>query len=143
MSKEELTGCIDTMFQEIDTDNTGVLSRAHFVQALQAMELGLTRRELNAVMFQVDVDQDGFVSYREFTRFAFELLQKLTSMRLLESEMESDQFAQYLADLLRSRDMEGTGVLKIEQVDDDAEIIASLEAGLSALPSPCPVQQLV
>merc|ERR1719326_1984803 len=166
------------------------------------MELGLTRRELNAVMFQVDVDQDGFVSYREFTRFAFELLQKLTSLRLLESEMESDQFAQYLADLLRSRDMEGTGVLKIEDlkdllheanlglsrlqiysvlseatvdengmvsyltfipratgairamlsfqqnleqvpVDDDTEIIASLEAGLSALPSPCPVAQLV
>jgi Ca2+-binding EF-hand superfamily protein len=200
MSRDELTRCIDTMFQEMDTDNTGVLSRAAFVQALQAMELGLTRRELNAVMFQVDVDQDGFVSYREFTRFAFELLQKLTSMRLLESEMESDQFAQYLADLLRSRDLEGTGVLKIEdlkdllheanlglsrlqiysvlseatvddtgmvqyltfipratgviramlsfqqnieQVDDDAEIIASLEAGLSALPSPCPVQQLV
>ena len=46
---------------------------------------------------QVDVDQDGFVSYREFTRFAFELLQKLTSMRLLESEMESDQFAQSAA----------------------------------------------
>merc|ERR1712072_1101365 len=102
-SREELTACIGTMFEEIDVENTGMLSRANFVQALQAMELGLTRRELNAIMFQVDVDQDGFVSYREFAGFAFDLLQKLTSMRLLETEMENDQFAQYLHDLLCSR----------------------------------------
>ena len=44
---------------------------------------------------QVDEDQDGFISYREFARFAYDLLQKLTSLRLLETEMEQDQFAQY------------------------------------------------
>jgi Ca2+-binding EF-hand superfamily protein len=197
MSREELTACIGTMFEEIDVDNTGLLSRANFVQALQSMELGLTRRELNAVMFQVDEDQDGFISYREFARFAFDLLQKLTALRLLENEMESDKFAQYLADLFKSRDIKLTGVLAIEDmrdllheaslglsrlqiftilseahpddgmvryvefipvaagiirsmlsfqrqfatVDDDQEMIRSLESALTALPVPCPVAQ--
>merc|ERR1719506_2789558 len=118
MSREELQSCIGTMFAEIDVDQTGMLSRGNFVQALQSMELGLTRRELNAIMFQVDEDQDGFVSYREFARFAFDLLQKLTSLRLLESEMENDQFAQYLADLFKSRDLEEHGILPVEDMRD-------------------------
>lgn len=130
MSREELTACIGTMFEEIDVDNSGLLSRANFVQALQSMELGLTRRELNAVMFQVDEDQDGFISYREFAKFAFDLLQKLTALRLLEYEMESDQFAQYLADLFKSRDTNLTGLLAI---DDIVELLHVASLGLSRL----------
>ena len=86
MSREELTACIQTMFEEIDVEGTGLLGRAQFVQALMGMELGLTRKELNAIMFQVDEDQDGFISYREFARFAYDLLQKLTSLRLLDGD---------------------------------------------------------
>jgi Ca2+-binding EF-hand superfamily protein len=130
MSREELTACIGTMFEEIDVDNTGLLSRANFVQALQSMELGLTRRELNAVMFQVDEDQDGSISYREFAKFAFDLLQKLTALRLLEHEMESDKFAQYLADLFKSRDTNLTGMLAI---DDIVELLHVASLGLSRL----------
>jgi Ca2+-binding EF-hand superfamily protein len=130
MSREELQSCVQTMFEQIDVENTGMLTRVQFVQALQTMELGLTRRELNAIMFQVDEDQDGFISYREFARFAFDLLQKLTSMRLLESEMENDQFAQYLADLFRSRDLEEHGILAVE---DMRELFHEANLGLSRL----------
>jgi Ca2+-binding EF-hand superfamily protein len=130
MSRDELTSCVQTMFEEIDVDGTGLLSRTQFVQALQGMELGLTRKELNAIMFQVDEDQDGFVSYREFARFAYDLLQKLTSLRLLETEMEQDQFAQYLADLFKSRDMNLTGSLAIE---DMRELLHEASLGLTRM----------
>jgi len=130
MSREELTACIQTMFEEIDVEQTGLLSRSAFVQALQGMELGLTRKELNAIMFQVDEDQDGFISYREFARFAYDLLQKLTSLRLLETEMEQDQFAQYLADLFKSRDMNLTGTLAIE---DMRELLHEASLGLTRM----------
>jgi len=130
MSREELTACIQQMFEEIDVDGTGLLSRANFVQALQGMELGLTRKELNAIMFQVDEDQDGFISYREFARFAYDLLQKLTSLRLLETEMESDQFAQYLADLFKSRDVNLTGNLALE---DMRELMHEASLGLTRM----------
>merc|ERR1719199_2402241 len=130
MSREELTACIQTMFEEIDVEGTGLLGRAQFVQALMGMELGLTRKELNAIMFQVDEDQDGFISYREFARFAYDLLQKLTSLRLLETEMEQDQFAQYLADLFKSRDVNLTGTLAIE---DMRELLHEASLGLTRM----------
>jgi Ca2+-binding EF-hand superfamily protein len=118
------------MFEDIDVEQSGLLSRAAFVQALQGMELGLTRKELNAIMFQVDEDQDGFISYREFARFAYDLLQKLTSLRLLETEMEQDQFAQYLADLFKSKDTNLTGALALE---DMRELLHEASLGLTRM----------
>ncbi len=41
------------------------------MQALQSMELGLTRREINSVLFQYDRNEDGHISYTEFVPFAF------------------------------------------------------------------------
>lgn len=118
MSREELTDLINSIFERVDQDRTGFLSKQEFVAALTSMDLGLTRREINAVMFQVDQDQDGNISYREFVPFAFDLLQKLTSLRLLESELENDELAQYLLDLFRAKDSEMTGVLPVEDVRD-------------------------
>jgi len=82
------------------------------------MELGLTRREINTIMFQTDQDGDGGVSYREFVPFAFDLLQKLTSLRLLETELENDELAQYLTDLFKARDVEMVGMLHVNDIRD-------------------------
>lgn len=130
MSREELTDCVANMFSEIDADGSGVVSRPVFVEALTSMDLGLTRREINTILFQVDEDQDGMITYREFINFAYELLQKLTSMRLLETTMEGDEFAQYLADLFRSRDTELTGSLPAEDMRD---LIHEANLGLSRM----------
>merc|ERR1719440_2282814 len=69
-------------------------------------------------MFQIDQDGDGGVSYREFVPFAFDLLQKLTSLRLLETELENDELAQYLTDLFNARDVEMIGMLHVNDVRD-------------------------
>lgn len=74
-----------------------------FVSALTAMELGLTRREINSIMFEIDQDEDGNISYREFLPVAFDLLVKLTSLHLLETELENDELAQFLVDLFKAR----------------------------------------
>merc|ERR1711870_17605 len=93
-------------------------------------ELGLTRREINTVMFQIDQDNDGNISYREFVPFAFDLLQKLTSLRLLETELENDELAQYLIDLFKARDIEMTGMLS---VDDIRDLLHQAMLGLSRM----------
>merc|ERR1711985_24282 len=85
---------------------------------LTSMELGLTRREINTIMFQIDQDQDGNISYREFVPFAFDLLHKLTSLRLLETEMEHDELASFLLDLFKSKDVNMEGMLYLEDVRD-------------------------
>merc|ERR1711904_1612 len=95
-----------------------------------SMELGLTRREINTIMFQIDQDQDGNISYREFVPFAFDLLHKLTSLRLLETEMEHDELAQFLGDLFKSKDTEMTGHL---HVDDMRDLLHQAMLGLSRM----------
>jgi len=118
MSRDELTDLVSSIFERIDADGSGMLNKQEFVTALTSMELGLTRREINTIMFQVDQDQDGNISYKEFVPFAFELLQKMTSMRLLETEMENDELSQWLIDLFRSKDVEMTGFLSVEDLRD-------------------------
>merc|ERR1719263_1584381 len=118
MSRDELTELAGSIFERMDADGSGTLSKAEFATALTSMELGLTRREINTVMFQIDQDGDGGVSYREFVPFAFDLLQKLTSLRLLETELENDELAQYLTDLFKARDVEMIGMLHVNDVRD-------------------------
>jgi len=118
MDREELTDLINSIFERIDQDQSGNLSKEEFVAALTSMELGLTRREINTIMFKIDQDNDGNVSYREFVPFAFDLLQKLTSLRLLESELEDDELAQYLIDLFKAKDTEMTGLLYVDEIRD-------------------------
>lgn len=130
MSREELTGLVQNIFERMDEDQSGVLSKAEFMAALTCMELGLTRREINTIMFQIDQDQDGNISYGEFVPFAFDLLQKLTSMRLLESELENDDTAQYLMDLFRAKDVNLTGLLHVDEIRD---LLHQVRLGLSRM----------
>jgi Ca2+-binding EF-hand superfamily protein len=130
MSRDELTELVGSIFERMDADGSGTLSKQEFATALTSMDLGLTRREINTVMFQVDQDGDGGVSYREFVPFAFDLLQKLTSLRLLEAELEDDELAQYLTDLFKARDVEMTGML---QVNDVRDLLHQAMLGLSRM----------
>jgi Ca2+-binding EF-hand superfamily protein len=130
MSRDELTELVGSIFERMDQDGSGTLSKAEFATALTSMELGLTRREINTVMFQIDQDGDGGVSYREFVPFAFDLLQKLTSLRLLETELENDELAQYLTDLFKARDVEMVGML---HVDDIRDLLHQAMLGLSRM----------
>eukprot|EP00929_Paragymnodinium_shiwhaense_P120131 TRINITY_DN92014_c0_g1_i1.p1 TRINITY_DN92014_c0_g1~~TRINITY_DN92014_c0_g1_i1.p1 ORF type:complete len:429 (-),score=152.53 TRINITY_DN92014_c0_g1_i1:107-1393(-) len=118
MSKDELTALVESIFKRMDADGSGILSKQEFVQALTAMELGLTRREINNIMFRVDQDDDGNVDYSEFVPFAFDLLRKLTSMRLLETELENDELLRYLSDLFKAKDSEMSGQLHADAVRD-------------------------
>jgi len=118
MSREELTDLVGSIFERMDSDGSGQLNKQEFITALTSMELGLTRREINTIMFQIDQDQDGNISYREFVPFAFDLLQKLTSLRLLETELENDELAQYLIDLFKAKDTEMLGSLAVDDVRD-------------------------
>merc|ERR1719229_808652 len=118
MSREELTDLINSIFERIDMDGSGNLSKSEFVAALTSMELGLTRREINTIMFQIDQDNDGNISYHEFVPFAFDLLQKLTALRLLETELENDELAQYLIEMFKLKDTEMTGLLGVSDVRD-------------------------
>jgi len=130
MSREELVDLMGSIFERMDENQNGSLNRDEFTNALTSMELGLTRKEVNAIMFEVDLDQDGNISYREFVPFAYNLLQKLASMKLLEQELENDDVAQYLIDLFRAKDPDMTGMLSL---DDCRDLLHEARLGLSRM----------
>jgi len=137
MDREELMSVLETIFTSFDADGSGSLSREEFTSALSSMELGLTRREVNSLLFQVDANEDGAISYQEFLPFAFDLLRKLTEMRIFETEMAEDELAQFLMDMFRSKDEElgmsesrAAGTLDADMVKD---LLAEARLGLTRL----------
>mmetsp|Transcript_24303 Transcript_24303/g.61120 ORF Transcript_24303/g.61120 Transcript_24303/m.61120 type:complete len:425 (+) Transcript_24303:149-1423(+) len=123
MDREELEGVLQSLFRNFDTDGSGSLSRQEFEKALSSMELGLTRKEVNSILFHYDADDDGNITYSEFVPFAFDLLAKLTEMRIFETEMAHDELAQFLVDLFKAKETElgapaGPGMLPVEEIKD-------------------------
>ena len=106
MDKNELERVLATIFKSFDTDGSGALSQDEFVEALSSMDLGLTRKEINSVLFHYDANSDGSISYTEFVPFAFDLLSKLTEMRIFETEMAEDDLAKFLVELFKARETE-------------------------------------
>ena len=43
-------------------------------QCLRASELGLSRKEINVLLSEVDIDGDGNISYEEFMPLCFNIL---------------------------------------------------------------------
>ncbi|CAD7967817.1 unnamed protein product [Amoebophrya sp. A25] len=123
MTREELESVLSRLFSSFDSDNSGTLSRGEFEKALSSMDLGLTRKEINSILFQYDGNDDGAISYQEFMPFAFDLLAKLTEMHIFETQLENDELGQFLVDLFKAKEVEmqglcPPGMLPIEEVKD-------------------------
>eukprot|EP00744_Colponema_vietnamica_P007109 GILI01010259.1.p1 GENE.GILI01010259.1~~GILI01010259.1.p1 ORF type:complete len:1489 (+),score=303.86 GILI01010259.1:604-4467(+) len=60
--------CVSTeeAFAIFDVDGDGSIVPDEFYQALESLNLGLTRKEMERLMGAIDVDFDGSVSYTEF-----------------------------------------------------------------------------
>lgn len=63
--------------QEFDEDQSGFLDRQEFKKCLASARLGLTSREINTIMAEVDENEDGVIEYGEFMPLAIELLQSM------------------------------------------------------------------
>eukprot|EP01043_Picozoa_sp_COSAG02_P054700 COSAG02_NODE_6234_length_3707_cov_3.105044_1_plen_475_part_00 len=63
--KKEQLKVID-MFFKIDADGSGEIEPAEFVQAISKMGLKLSPEELDAVVYELDVDGDGTVELHEY-----------------------------------------------------------------------------
>tara|TARA_B110000046_G_scaffold75025_1_gene83094 strand:+ start:276 stop:473 length:198 start_codon:yes stop_codon:yes gene_type:complete len=62
------------IFKRADADGSGALSLQEFRKCLKDADIGLTKKEINILMAECDVDQDGTISYDEFIPVAFDIL---------------------------------------------------------------------
>merc|ERR1719261_602113 len=74
MTEEELTEVLKSAFVNADADGSGFLDRKEFKQVIMDCDLGFTRKEVNLMMNEVDVNGDNLVSYEEFAPLCYQML---------------------------------------------------------------------
>ena len=58
---------LETVFNEIDTDQSGKLSAVEFRKALRKLGVGLSARDIDLVMSRIDANNDGLIDWAEFS----------------------------------------------------------------------------
>lgn len=113
LPQEELKDMMQRVFNKADTDGSGTLSRHEFKECLRAAELGLTRKDINVILSQVDVDRDGVVSYEEFIPVCIEVLVERFKNEIVVNDILKSEDG-LMAELMRAfeeADTEGTSLL--------------------------------
>ena len=62
---------MEAVFNSIDTDRSGSITREEFVGALQAMEVNLSEKELNVLFCHLDPSSDNRITLNEFRYMYF------------------------------------------------------------------------
>lgn len=130
LSREELEGVLEEMFRQADTDGSGSLSRGEFVSCLRSSGLGLTRKEINVLMAEVDEDHDGTITYAEFLPLCFNLLVEIVSEEFstAQASKSETELREYFTDLFKEADYENAGRLRPFELQD---LIRQADLGLS------------
>merc|ERR1711988_1267815 len=88
-----------------------------------------TRKEINVLLSEVDVDGDGKVTYDEFVPLCFQLLVEMVSDSLVETPQEEAELQQFLLDLL-SNEADENGMLQHKQA---IRLLQEAELGLTRI----------
>ena len=118
MTEEELTLRMQQLFTQFDDDGNGTLDPEEFQRALNSADLGLSRKEINMLLGEADVNDDGCIEYDEFVPVAFRVLVDRARNKQLENEALSseDGITALLVDEFRGADPTGTGVMHVQDV---------------------------
>jgi Ca2+-binding EF-hand superfamily protein len=111
MSKEQVEAIMSDIFQKNDVDNSGALSVSEFVKCMQDADIGLTKKEITALMYSCDADGDGTISYTEFVPLCFELLIEIFSQEILKDRRPPSELESFLLECFTNADAAGTGRL--------------------------------
>eukprot|EP00741_Cyanophora_paradoxa_P007537 tig00001154_g7290.t1 len=130
MTREEVENMLETLFRAADSDGSGKLSRREFRECLKHTDLGLTRKEINAIMVEVDVDHDGLVSYEEFRPLCFSILVERFKTQVLEMQQSGTELDEFLLETFAAGDPEGTGFLSYAEVRD---LLRGADLGLTRM----------
>lgn len=133
MPRAELENMMREIFQRSDVDQSGSLSRKEFRECLKAAELGLTRKEVNAILSEVDENNDGEVSYEEFIPICFNILVERFKDEVMSNQVlqSSDQLEQELVATMSQYDEAGSGKLPQKLIKRILEDMSYQFLGLS------------
>jgi len=88
-------------FTKADKDNSGYLDRKEFKTCLKSSGLGFTKKEINVMMSEVDLDGDGKITYDEFVPICFEMLSEMMADKMRGSQSQTEEeLKNYVLDCL-------------------------------------------
>jgi Ca2+-binding EF-hand superfamily protein len=87
MPREQLEEMLKSAFIKSDADKSGYLDRKEFKQCLKGSGLGFTKKEINVMLTEVDLDGDGRVTYQEFVPLALNMLSEMMADKMRDREM--------------------------------------------------------
>eukprot|EP00798_Chlamydomonas_sp_ICE-L_P028263 gene28263-31368_t len=135
LSREELQSLMQRIFKKADKDGSGALSFPEFKDCLKAAELGLTRKDINLIMSQVDVSKDNVISYEEFLPVCFEILVERFKDEIITSDILNNQdgLQGLLLQAFKEADVEGSGHLTQTAAKRVMKDLSYQTLGLNAL----------
>merc|ERR1719230_1067730 len=130
MSKEEVESTMMGIFSRADVDGSGGLSVAEFQKCCRDADIGLTRKEINYLMHQCDVDGDGVITYEEFVPLCFEMLTEILKDQMLAEVRSPSELEVLLIEAFMQADTQGFGALDAPVL---TEALRNADLGLSRL----------
>ena len=87
-----------------------------FKNALRQADLGFTKKEINALLNELDVDSDGKVTYEEFIPMAHTILIELIAEQYKNNHRPAEEIGQFLVGLFAREDPDNAGVMKMSAI---------------------------
>lgn len=147
MSPDELADFITDLFVEFDTDQNGHLDRKEFKAVMKTAKLGLSNKDIRAIMAEADEDGSGFIEYREFVPLMVDLITMLkakeeAAMNRLDEEeavredveyhllhgIPKEELEEVMKRVFEAADENGNGELSMEEF---RKCLKSAELGLT------------
>jgi len=118
MPREHLEESMLRTFEAADLDADGTLDRRQFLHCLRKLQLGLSKREINCLLAEVNVSKSGLVCYREFAPLMFELIVEIIKDKLLCDQGPLRELSHYFCDMLGKFDIDNRGKIFVNQACD-------------------------
>ena len=128
MTSQELEEIVQASWNAADADGSGFLDQKELKHFLKDLPIGLTKKEMNMIMMEVDANEDGLVSYQSFMPLMHNCLLEVTKQLILRSFHSQSDLELLLQNSCQHHDHDGSGRLKIKKA---ASVLKHADVGLS------------
>jgi Ca2+-binding EF-hand superfamily protein len=128
MTSQELEDIVQASWNAADADGSGFLDQKELKHFLKELPIGLTKKEMNMIMMEVDANEHGQVSYESFVPLMHNCLYEVTKQMILRSFHSQSDLERLLQMSCEQQDKDGSGRLKIKKA---ASALKHADIGLS------------
>jgi Ca2+-binding EF-hand superfamily protein len=113
---EQVDEQIRLMFSTADTNGNGELDRTEFMEAMRQLDFGLSRKEINALMSEIDKNKDRKINYEEFVPLARDILHSIITDKYMDDHGRHAHLMSFFLKLFSEADPECSGRLSLNTV---------------------------